>query len=335
MPEKDNQIAPSGEILFVKSAKNGIPNRDPLAESDARRLFDEEDGRISLSDVSIKRDVRDYVLAKFASGDDNADGDDDRRKRNFIFAREQRASDGKRLLGRKSLAEDVLEKAGVSGDTPSKQNLTKHAFDVRVFGIVYSVTDNRFKLTGPVQFDWAHSLHPVVTRYVQGTVVMPSEDLSVSEQGEEKGQTQGTIWSSYIQPFAVFAMPGVINHQLAKDSGMTEQDVELLLEALWRGTQNRQARGRGTQQPLFLLHVEYKDPLFRIGYIEEDIKVFPERGAWLGGSRPSDVRDVELDVKELKKTLDSNEKKIERIRHWVHPRLRLRGEAPGEKQDLW
>ena len=54
----------SGEILFVKSVKDGIPNRDPLNDGDARRLFGEEDGRISLSDVSIKRDVRDYILAR-------------------------------------------------------------------------------------------------------------------------------------------------------------------------------------------------------------------------------------------------------------------------------
>lgn len=62
----------SGELLFVKSVKDGIPNRDPLADSDARRLFDEEDGRISLSDVSIKRDVRDFVLAKYPDGARNA-----------------------------------------------------------------------------------------------------------------------------------------------------------------------------------------------------------------------------------------------------------------------
>src|SRR5947209_14130593 len=55
----------TGEILFVKCVKGGIPNRDPLRDSDARRLFGEDDGRISLSDVSIKRDVRDYVLARF------------------------------------------------------------------------------------------------------------------------------------------------------------------------------------------------------------------------------------------------------------------------------
>ena len=54
----------SAEVLIVKSVKAGIPNRAPLNDSDARRIFGEDDGRISLSDVSIKRDVRDYVLAK-------------------------------------------------------------------------------------------------------------------------------------------------------------------------------------------------------------------------------------------------------------------------------
>ncbi|MDZ7296318.1 MAG: type I CRISPR-associated protein Cas7, partial [candidate division KSB1 bacterium] len=58
----------TGELLFVKSVKDGIPNRDPLRDSDARRIFGEEDGRISLSDVSIKRDVRDYILARYPDG---------------------------------------------------------------------------------------------------------------------------------------------------------------------------------------------------------------------------------------------------------------------------
>jgi len=68
----------NSEFVFVKSVKDGIPNRDPLNDSDARRLFPEEDGRISLSDVSIKRDVRDYVLAS------QPDGGPD--KKNFILS---------------------------------------------------------------------------------------------------------------------------------------------------------------------------------------------------------------------------------------------------------
>src|SRR5579862_742703 len=86
----------TGEILFVKCVKCGIPNRDPLRDSDARRLFGEEDGRISLSDVSIKRDVRDYVISRFPDG-----GDD---KSRFVFVRKELSSDGRTLLGRDGLA---------------------------------------------------------------------------------------------------------------------------------------------------------------------------------------------------------------------------------------
>jgi len=94
----------SGEILFVKSVKDGIPNRDPLNESDARRIFGEEDGRISLSDVSIKRDVRDYVLARYPDGGEE--------KNRFIFVREER-TEGGNLLGRGSLAKKSPNRSAI------------------------------------------------------------------------------------------------------------------------------------------------------------------------------------------------------------------------------
>jgi CRISPR-associated protein Csh2 len=319
----------TGEILFVKSVKDGIPNRDPLADSDARRIFGEDDGRISLSDVSIKRDVRDYVLAKHKDGGPE--------KRFFVYIREQRTEDGK-LLGRESLATDILRLAGRDKEKDQVKALLGTAFDARVFGVVYSVKNANFHQTGPVQFGWAHSLHPVETRYVQGTVVVPSKDSVGAEKSSEKGKTQGTIWAGYTLPFAVFAMPGVINATIAADTGMTQADLDLLLEALWNGTLHRQARGRGFQQPLLLIHVEYNDPFFRIGYLEDHIKIHPERDAWLGGNSPSSVHGISLNVEYLSKVLSPQGEygdKIARIRYWIHPELRLEGTLPGEKVGLW
>ena len=200
-----------------------------------QRIFGEDDGRISLSDVSIKRDVRDYILAKHPDGGG-------KNGRYYIFCREERTLEGK-LLGRDRLAEAILERAGLKGDGEKSGALLQSAFDMRVFGAVFSVSKQSFHKTGPVQFGWAHSLHPVETKYVQGTVVMPSEE----------GNVQGTIWTTYILPFAVFAMPAVVNASIAKETGMNEEDLELLLEGLWKGTLHRQARGRGIQQPLLLL----------------------------------------------------------------------------------
>ncbi|HSR50599.1 MAG TPA: type I CRISPR-associated protein Cas7 [Acidobacteriota bacterium] len=311
----------NGEILFVKCVKDGIPNRDPLRESDARRIFGEDDGRISLSDVSIKRDVRDYMLARYPQGGEN--------KNLFVFVRKER-TEGNKLLGRDKLAESLLKKAGHSG-ADEQEDLMAAAFDTRVFGAVFSVKKKSFSQCGPVQFGWAHSLHPVETRYVQGTVVMPSKDVEIREDtGEATGATQGTIWTSYTLPFAVFAMPAVISSSIARDTGMSPQDVEILLEALWKGTLARQARGRGLQQPLLLLHVEYKDPFFRIGFLEESLGLQPGREEWLGGRPPTSLQEISLDVEALAQLLSRHQDQISRCRLWKDPQLKLQGELPAE-----
>ncbi|MBI2567501.1 MAG: type I CRISPR-associated protein Cas7 [Candidatus Schekmanbacteria bacterium] len=318
----DNTVR-SGEILFIKAVKDGIPNRDPLRDSDARRLFGEEDGRISLSDVSIKRDVRDYVLARHADGGPGRD--------RFVFVRKE-FSDGGKLLGRENLAKTLLARAGRSVKDTDKASILSVAFDARAFGIVFSVGDKAFNQVGPVQFGWAHSLHPVETRYTQGTVVMPSKDTNTAADAgaEAEGSTQGTIWTMYTVPFAVFAMPAVISSSIARDTGLSAADLELLLEALWRGTSARQARGRGLQRPLLLLHVEYRDPFDRIGYLEEGIALEPGRESWLGGKQPTSVADVSLDVRGLAGVLEKNVGRIARARVWRDERLAIRGELPAE-----
>jgi CRISPR-associated protein Csh2 len=364
----------TGELLFVKCVKDGIPNRDPLRESDARRLFGPDDGRISLSDVSIKRDVRDFVLARYPGG-----GED---RRLGVFVRKEFSTDGTVLLGRGGLAKALVERyrAGRSPTEPAatggaagapagrsrrgrgtaaaepgaadtfEQDLSAAAFDVRIFGVVFSVEGRAFQKVGPVQFGWAHSLHPVETRFVQGTVCMPSKELKASEvSGEEekptpealeeeapKGKTQGTIWTQYQLPFAVFAMPGVVSGPIARAAGMTDADLDLLLEGLWKGTLARQARGRGLQQPVLLLHVEYADEFFRLGYLEEGLRLDPGRDPagrdrWLGGAPPTGLSEVTLDVTKLADTLRTNAKHIARARVWVDPRLRLAGELPAER----
>ncbi|MDD4570023.1 MAG: type I CRISPR-associated protein Cas7 [Tepidanaerobacteraceae bacterium] len=319
----------NGEILFIKSVKDGIPNRDPLNDSDARRLFSEEDGRISLSDVSIKRDVRDFVFDLYPDG-----GPD---KKNYIFVQERINEKGK-LLGRKSLAEFIAKEAGKEKEASKhmKSVLLEHSFDVRTFGIVYSVNP-KFHLTGPVQFGWAHSLHPVNSQYVQGTVVMPSSDVKEgNEEGSEEGKTQGTIWTSYTVPFAVFIMPGVINAKNAEHTGMTQEDQELLLRGLWQGTQHRQARGRGQQQPLMLIHVEYKDPFYRIGYLEDMVSMEPEASVWKEeGQLPSSLQEIKIDLSKLIETLNKHEDKIAKCRIWCHPSLIVKNDISAYIQPLW
>jgi CRISPR-associated protein Csh2 len=298
--------------------------------------------------------VRDYVLARFPDG-----GGD---KSRFVFVRKELSEDGKTLLGRDGLAQAMLDKvregrtpaAAATEEPPAKGkrgakakqaggddrgDMFSAAFDMRVFGAVFSVSGKSFNQTGPVQFAWAHSLHPVETKYTQGTVCMPSKDAPApaaeGKETEEKGKTQGTIWTQYQLPFAVFAMPGVINATIAGHTGMSDADLDLLLAGLWKGTLHRQARGRGIQQPLLLLHVEYADPFFRIGFLEEGLKLTPGRDAdgrsrWMGQAAPTEIRDVTLDVTKLAETLDQHKAKISRTRLWADPLLKVTGQLPAE-----
>ena len=309
----------SGEFVFIKSVKDGIPNRDPLAESDARRIFDEADGRISLSDVSVKRDVRDYLIAKFSKEGNHA---------NHVYVREVR-DDKNKLLGRASLADKLREEVGDEAkDLKYKKLLTQYALDIRAFGVTFSVSKEKFDLTGPIQLAWAHSMHPVETRYAQGTTVMPSKDVKDASGAEgDKAKEQGTIWSSYTLPFAVFMGAGVINASIAKETGLSGEDVELILEGLWRGTQHRQARGRGIQQPQFLIHIEYKNPFFRIGDLTEDLSLEPDAETWRSSDAPSSISGVKLDISNLAQTLQRNKDNIERCRVWKQDRLELVGQT--------
>lgn len=313
----------NGELLFIKSVKDGIPNRDPLNDSDARRIFPEEDGRISLSDVSIKRDIRDFVISMYPDGGET----------NHVFVQAIMNNKGK-LLGRKSLAMRIAETVGKEQEAKKdmKSVLVEHAFDVRTFGIVYS-ENPKFHLTGPTQFAWAHSMHPVDTHYVQGTVTMPSSDTATGGEGK----SQGTIWTSYTLPFAVFAMPGVINASSANHTKMTVEDQELLLRGLWQGTQLRHARGRGQQEPLLLIHVEYNDPFFRIGSLEDMVSLTPETEVWReDAKRPSSIKEIKLDTTELMETFAQYKHKINGCRIWKHPIVQVEGNIePFIQEFVW
>jgi len=80
-----------------------------------------------------------------------------------------------------------------------------------------------------------------------------------------------------------------------------------------------------------LLHVEYKDPFFRIGYLEEALKILPEREAWLGPKPPTSLKEISLDVTVLGERLRQAEGKIERVRLWADPHLALEGMIEAER----
>jgi len=269
------------EILFLYDVKDANPNGDPVDENKPR--IDEESGVNIVTDVRLKRTIRDYLYEH---------------KGQEIFIREIRKDDGNLKT-----KEERLDDFG-------KESLIEKCIDIRLFGSTTAVEDRTIVYTGPVQFKYGRSLHKVDLTYIKGTTVMPS--------GAEK--KQGTFTERYILPYSLIAFYGIVNENAAKNQNipLIETDIDLLLEAIWDGTKNLISGSKFGQVPRLLLQVVYKEGLnFHIGELDRLISMRSDKV----DESIRDITDLKIDITALVKRLEENMAKIECIRFKVDERI--------------
>ncbi|MBN2664462.1 MAG: type I-B CRISPR-associated protein Cas7/Csh2 [Bacteroidales bacterium] len=285
------------EILFLYDIENANPNGDPLNEN--RPRFDTEDSTVLVTDVRLKRTIRDYWFEY--KGFNGQNGKD-------IFVRETPASDGGK--------NDGIERVKMF-DTNSKEIL-EQCIDARVFGMVgplkqktkaKSGEEGAITYIGPVQFQMGRSLNKTEIVEEQGTGAFASK----------AGKGQDTFRTEYKVPYAVIGFNGIINEKSAKYSKMTEEDKELLKEGIWEGTKSLISRSKFGQTPLFLLVIDYKEP-FYIGSLRQRIKL--DTGE-MNEMQIRNVKDYKIDVTELIDELKANKNKIENIELKTDSRLQM------------
>ncbi len=243
------------EILFVYDIADANPNGDPNDEN--RPRMDIEAGVAKVSDVRLKRTIRDY-LHEYGEQE--------------IFCREITKEDGSIQEG-KDRAEDffkaISEAARQKADNVLKKRdlieagVIEKCIDVRLFGGTIPVSktkknekDSSVTLTGAAQFAMGGTLHCVEPRFIKGTGAFASG----------QGAQQKTFREEYVLPYALIAFWGIVNQQAAKTTKLTAEDAEHLYEAIWYGTKNLITRSKIGQRPLLLLLVEY-DAAYANSYI--------------------------------------------------------------------
>lgn len=295
------------EILFLYDAKDINPNGDPMDENKPR--IDEELGINIVTDVRLKRTIRDY-LHDF--------------KKQEILVREIEYEAGK-IQDAKLRAEDFLKKDGKKIDKKEVktlaemknlilENILKECIDVRLFGGTIPIeksTDEKsaITLTGPVQFRMGRSLHKVEVVHIKGTGAFASG----------AGKEQKTFRDEYVLPYALICFYGVINENASKYSHLTEEDIDLLLEGIWNGTKNLISRSKIGQMPHLLLRVIYKEENYHIGDLDKKIHVKYEEG--MSDEKIRSVKDFKLDVTELWKSIEANKDKILELEFQLSPDL--------------
>lgn len=285
------------EIIFLYDIKDANPNGDPLDLNKPR--IDEETGLNIVTDVRLKRTIRDYLYE--AKGYDGS-GDKD------IFVREIREDDGGIQDG-KSRAKDFNE---------DPQKILKTCIDIRLFGGVIPLSGDSITYTGPVQFQMGRSLHAVEVKHIKGTGAFAAQ----------KGSKNKTFREEYILPYSLIGFYGIINENAAKYTGLTEEDVKLLIEGMWEGTKNLISRSKFGQVPRLLIKVNYSERNFYIGELKEYIKLKSD----LMDEKIRDISDFTLDISALLDILRDNDDKIESIDYIIDDRVELT--ANGEKVNL-
>ena len=277
------------EILFLYEIENANPNGDPLNEN--RPRYDAEENCVLVSDVRLKRTIRDYWFEY--KGYNGQNGKD-------VFVRETTYQEGD-----KTFISDGKRRAKAFQE--NRETVLNQCIDVRTFGGVLPLANDSITLIGPTQFQMGKSLNKTEIVTEQGTGAFASGDR----------KAQATFRTEYKVPYALIGFNGIINEKAAAYSLMTEDDKALLLEGIWEGTKNLISRSKFGQAPLLLLTVEYNEPYY-IGGLRQRLRLLSEKNEMQLRS----TNDYQLDVAELLEELRRNKAKIAQANVRIDPRLK-------------
>ncbi|MGN0177184.1 MAG: type I-B CRISPR-associated protein Cas7/Csh2 [Methanobrevibacter sp.] len=281
------------EILFLYDITDANPNGDPLDDNKPR--LDEETEKNIVTDVRLKRTIRDY-LHDF--------------KNQGIFIKEIKNDDGT-IQDAKTRANDYSTTGGKYGSIDEakidlKENILRECIDVRLFGATIPIQlkskKSSITLTGPVQFRMGRSLNEVEIMHIKGTGAFAS--------GE--GKDQKTFREEYIVPYSLIGFYGIVNENAALETNLTDEDVNLLMDGIWNGTKNLISRSKFGQIPRMLLQIEYNENNYFIGDLNNKLAINHD---FDDDKKLRNIKELEIDVSRLIQAIENNANKIERINY--------------------
>jgi CRISPR-associated protein Csd2 len=220
------------DFVFLFDVRNGNPNGDPDAGNMPR--MDAETGRGLVTDVAIKRKIRNYVA--MARGD-TPGFDIYMQERAVLNRAHERAYTALNLKS---------ESKKLPKDDAKARELTRwmcdNFFDIRTFGAVMSTEVNAGQVRGPVQITFAESIDPIVPMEISIT------RSSVTNE-KDALQNDRTMGRKHIVPYGLYRAHGFVSGRLANDTkkgtGFSETDLDLVWEALINMFDHDRAAARG------------------------------------------------------------------------------------------
>lgn len=246
-------IANRYEFMFLFDCINGNPNGDPDAGNAPR--IDPEDLHGLVSDVAIKRRLRNYVQNARANQMPNAIFVEHATNLNTKIVRAHEETPGGLGSGDKGASKAKVDAA--------RKWMCANFYDVRCFGAVMSTGPNAGQVRGPVQIAFARSKDPVLPLDLSLTRMAVAENVKnakssadylawEAEQPEDKLRTMGR---KALIPYGLYEGRGFISAFLGQQTGFTEDDLGLLWEALLGMYEHDRSASKGlmsVREPVFV-----------------------------------------------------------------------------------
>lgn len=216
------------EFLYLFDCENGNPNGDPDAGNAPR--IDPEDMHGLVSDVALKRRIRNYVGTKFENRMPYAIFIEQSTNLNKQISRAREETGGSFASSKQKQHVDA-----------ARQWMCQNFYDVRTFGAVMSTGANAGQVRGPVQISFARSIDPILPLDISITRVAVTEDLKNAKSSKDYEQWENeiaeesklrTMGRKSLIPYGLYVAKGFISANLAEQTGFTEEDLEILWEAL-------------------------------------------------------------------------------------------------------
>lgn len=222
------------DFVLLFDVKDGNPNGDPDAGNLPR--LDAETGHGLVTDVALKRKVRNFVgLVK----GEQPPYEIYVKEKAILNNQHKRAYVG---IGREDLlaGDDKKRKGGVAVDD-ARAWMCRNFFDVRTFGAVMSTGINCGQVRGPVQLTFARSIDPIVALEHSITrMAVATEAEAEKQEGDNR-----TMGRKHTVPYGLYMAHGFVSSFLAKQTGFSEDDLELLWQALAQMFEHDRSAARG------------------------------------------------------------------------------------------
>lgn len=270
------------DFVFLFDVKDGNPNGDPDQDNLPRVDAENQEGLVT--DVCIKRKIRNYVELKFDKAPESE------KNQHLIFIRQGN------VLGK------IIDDEKGKEIEDRKKSLCEQYWDIRAFGAVLSVgKQGAGTVKGPIQFTFSRSEDRIFQ--AEHTITRCAVTTEKEKENQKDREFASTMGRKATVPYALYRMHGFVSAVDAAKTLFSEDDLNLLWESLLNAFEHDRSAARGEMNPRKLIVFKHDSHLgnARSGELFDFFKVEKKKNSNIPPRSWNDYEVPSIDQKSLPK----------------------------------